>query len=253
MATTRAAPAERSAPAQAERVAPVVSTSSSRTALRGALPRTRTAGGRAIRCARRLPSWRPPPRDRQSLSCMLARSASASAISPVGSKPREIDRSGAAGTGTRSPLSRLCGASQWIRAPIRSATGRSRRNLRAATRSRATPSCGAEDQTRSRPGGPAPAMGWTAARRRVQRGQMTACSRQERPQAAHSEGTSATEMASSRLTPRSCGRAARTWRAECQKFVKPQCCRRRSCGRRCRRPESPREEARCPRAGSSRE
>lgn len=164
--------------------------------------------------------------------------ARAAAISAAGSKPRIAERRGAVGTGTIMPLSVVPGASQWIRSAIRSATGSKRRNLSAATRSRATPSCGAADQARSSPAAPAPDRGSTAASRRAQRLQMTACARQPRPQAAQSGGTSAVARAWKTLTRRSSAGAARAWRAEGQMFVS-------SLLRdpRCRRPASPRGAA----------
>ena len=58
-ATTRTAPASRSARAQAESVAPVVSTSSTSSALRGTAPGRMDPGGLPSRRARRRPTWRP--------------------------------------------------------------------------------------------------------------------------------------------------------------------------------------------------
>lgn len=223
MATMRTDPASRRAWAQDERVAPVVSTSSTRRALRGTSPRVPMTGGWPMRCARRFPTWRPPPlRTRQGRSGAPRRSASAAASSPAGSNPRRNDRSRAAGTGTTVPPSRSRGASQRMRSAISSATGSRRRNFSPLTRSRATPSCGAEDQARSTPAGPAPEMEMAAARRRAQRVQTTSRGGHERPQAAHSGGTSPQATACRSSTVRSCGLAARAWRAVCQKSVKPQ-------------------------------
>lgn len=78
--------------------------------------------------------------------------------------------------------------SQWIRSAITSATGSRRRNFSAVTSARATPSCEAEDQTRSIPCGPPVAIGLAAARPREHLVQITASGRHERPHAAHSGG-----------------------------------------------------------------
>lgn len=185
-----------------------------------------------MRSERRLPTWRPPPlRARQAWTGSLVRSASAAAISAAGSKPRRAERSGAVGTGTIVPLKIVLGASHWMRSAIRSATGRRRRNLRAVTRSRATPSWGAEDQARSSPGAPEPSSGSAAASRRAQRVQSVASGRQARPQAVQSGGTTAAATAWRSFMARSSGPAARVWRAECQMSVRTLCreprCRRR--------------------------
>lgn len=248
IATTRMAPASLRARAQDERVAPVVSTSSIRRTLRGTCPRAWIRGGWPMRSARRLPTWRPPPRRmRQELSGSSVRCARAAAISAAGSKPRRAERRGAVGTGTIVPLRIVPGTSQWMRSTIRSATGRRRRNLSAATRSRATPSWGAEDQARSSPGAPKPSRGSASASRREQRVQSVASGRQVRPHAAQSGGTMAVATAWRSFMARSSGPAARVWRAECQFFVKP-LAREPQCHR--SGPTS--AAARHPRAGSSR-
>ena len=216
-------------------MAPVVRTSSINRTLRGTSPLVRIRGGWPMRWARRLPTWRPPPRRaRQVLSGRLVLSASAVAISAAGSKPRRAERRGAVGTGTIVPLSRVPGASHWMRSAISSATGGRRRNLSAATSSRAVPSCGAADQARSSPAAPLPSKGSAAASRRAQRLQRIACGRQLRPQAAQSGGTKAVASAWKKLTCRSLASLARVWRAEGQMFV-------RSSLRdpRCHRPGSP--------------
>jgi hypothetical protein len=221
-------------------VAPVVRTSSIRRTLRGTLPRAWIWGGWPMRWARRLPTWRPPPRRaRQVLSDRPVLSASAAAISAAGSKPRRAERRGAVGTGTIVPLSRVPVASHWMRSAISSATDNRRRNLRAATRSRATASWGADDQARSSPGAPAPTRGSAAARRRAQRLQMTACARQLRPQAAQSGGARAVARTWRTVTRRSLAGGARVWRAKGEMSV-------RSLLRdpRCRRPRSPPPAAR---------
>ncbi len=201
-----------------------------------------------MRSARRLPTWRPPPRRaRHVCSGSPVRWARAAAISAAGSKPRASVRSGAVGTGTIVPLSRVAGASHWMRSAIRSATGRRRRNLRATTRSRATASCGAEDQARSKPGGPVPSRGSAAESWRAQRVQRMASCRQARPQAAQTGGTKPVASAWRRPMARSFGPAARVWRAESQIFVNAS---RREL--RCRRSGSPPPAPRCPAAGSSR-
>lgn len=229
-------------------MAPVVRTSSIRRALRGTSPLVWIRGGWPMRWARRLPTWRPPPRRaRQVLSGSPACWARAPAISAAGSNPRKAERNGAVGTGTIVPLSRVAGASQWMRSAISSATGSRRRNLRAATKSRATPSCEAEDQVRSSPGGPEPIRGSAAASRRAQRLQIAASGRQLRPQAAQSGGTRPVARAWRKLTRRSSAGTARAWRAEGQAFVNSSLR-----DPRCRRPGSPLEATPPLRAGSSR-
>ncbi len=189
MPATRNAPACRRAWAQDESVAPVVRTSSTRRTLRGTLARAWMRGGWPMRWARRLPTWRPPPRRaRQVLNGSSVLSARAFAISAAGSKPRRAERRGAVGTGTIVPLSIAPGASHWMRSAMRSAIGSRRRNLRAATSSLATPSCGAADQARSSPAAPTPTKGSAAASRRAQRLQRAASRRQLRPQAAQRGG-----------------------------------------------------------------
>src|SRR5829696_746247 len=83
-AATRSAPASRSARAHARSVAPVVSTSSTSTAVRGGDPRRRTAivpASARRRSSRSRPIWvpRPPPRSRQSTTGAPVRRASARA------------------------------------------------------------------------------------------------------------------------------------------------------------------------------
>lgn len=201
-----------------------------------------------MRWERRLPTWRPPPRRaRQALRASSVRSAKAAAISAAGSKPRIAERRGAVGTGTMLPLSTVAGASHWMRSATSSATGSRRRNLRAATRSRATPSCGAADQARSSPGAPTPFRGSSAASRRAQRLQSTASGRQLRPQAAQSGGTRAVTRALRKFTRRSLAGVARAWRGKGQMSVKASLR-----DPRCRRPGSPLKTTRPHRAGSSR-
>ena len=222
IAVTRIAPEERRARAQEERVAPVVRTSSIRRTLRGTWPRAWIRGGWPMRWARRLPTWRPPPRRvRQASRGSSARRARAPAISAAGSKPRIAERRGAVGTGTRAPLSRVAGASHWMRSAIRSATGSRRRNFRAATSSRATSSCGDADQALSSPAAPTPTKGSVAASRRAQRLQRTASWRHPRPQVAQSGGTRAVARVWRRFTRRSLASAARAWRAKGQMSVRP--------------------------------
>lgn len=216
--------------------------------LRGTWPRAWILGGWPMRWARRLPTWRPPPRRmRHEEIGRSALAARASAISAAGSKPRMAERRGAVGAGTMVPLSMVLGASHWMRSAISSATGSRRRNLRAATSSLATSSCGAADQARSSPAAPTPIKGSAAASRRAQRLQRTACCRQLRPQAAQSGGTRAVARAWRKLTRRSSAGAARGWRAEGQMSVKPSLR-----GPRCRRPEPPLGVAPPLRAGSNR-
>jgi hypothetical protein len=229
-------------------VAPVVMTSSTRRTLRGTLPRAWISGGWPMRSARRLPTCRPPPqRTRHALSGSSVRLARAAANSAAGSKPRIAERRGAVGTGAIVPLSRVAGASHWMRSAISSATGSRRRNLRVATSSRATPSCGAADQALSSPAAPTPTKGSVAARRRAQRLQRTACGRQLRPQAAQSGGTREVVRTWIKLTRRSLAGVARGWRAEGQASVNSSLR-----DLRCRRSGPPPEAAPPLRAGSSR-
>jgi hypothetical protein len=174
-------------------------------------------------------------------------SARAAAISAAGSKPRIAERMGAVGTGTIVPLSSVAGASHWMRSAISSATGSRRRNLRAATSSRATSSCGAADQARSSPGAPAPVSGSAAASRRAQRLQITTSDRQLRPQAAQSGGMRAVASPWKKFTRRSLAGEARAWRAKGQTCVNSSLR-----DPRCRRPGSPLEATPRLRAGSSR-
>ena len=81
-ATTRAAPAARRAWAQAVSVAPVVSTSSTRRTLRGAVPVAWMRGGWPSRSARRRPTCRRPPR--------RARQGSSGELEPLGQRRRQL-------------------------------------------------------------------------------------------------------------------------------------------------------------------
>ena len=103
-----------------------------RAAPRGACrPGDRRRRGAGIRAAGRRPSA----------------PARAAAISAAGSKPRSSERDGRGRhRHDLAPLQQAAGASRWMRSAISSATGSRRRNLSATTSSRATPSCGAEDQ-----------------------------------------------------------------------------------------------------------
>ena len=103
-AATLEAPASRRASAQAARVAPVVITSSTRSARSGAGETGRTRGGSASRSARRRPTCRGLcDRPRHGTSGSAVRLASAAAIASAESNPRWRRRSGAGGTGTIVP------------------------------------------------------------------------------------------------------------------------------------------------------
>src|SRR5437763_6774379 len=103
-AATRREPPRRSAAAQAARVAPVVCTSSTRTAIPGAGATSATTGARASLSRRGRPTWGGPSRRaRHGASSSPVRSASSSAICPAGSKPRLRRRERDAGTGTSVP------------------------------------------------------------------------------------------------------------------------------------------------------
>ncbi|HET7454755.1 MAG TPA: hypothetical protein VFJ76_04475 [Solirubrobacterales bacterium] len=119
----------------------MVRTSSTSRTLRGAAPVAWIRGGCPTRSARLRPACLPlPRRSKQHSTGACSRSAKAPASSPAGSNPRRRSRTGAGGTGTTAPLNMCAGANHSIRSAIRSATGNSRRNFKAATRSRATPS-----------------------------------------------------------------------------------------------------------------
>jgi hypothetical protein len=152
-ATTCAAPPVRSASAQALRVAPVVMTSSTRTASSGTGDAADTRGGSASRSARRRPTCRRlSARTRQGTIGSPHRCASPAAIASAASNPRLRRRSGAAGTGTIVPTKSPTGARPAIRAAASSASPRREPNFNAATRWRAVPSYGTADHVSSIPG-----------------------------------------------------------------------------------------------------
>ena len=151
-ATTRLAPPEWTARAHARRVAPVVTTSSTRITRGGGGCTRRTRGGSASRSARGRPTWRLPcVRLRQRLSGIPAWPARATAIASAGSKPRRRRRQGAGGTGTIVPSRSSAGARSAIAWAARSASDSRAPNLSAATSSRPAPSYGTADQTGPRP------------------------------------------------------------------------------------------------------
>ncbi len=149
----RSVPPERSARAQAPIVAPVVTTSSTRTAAEGGRRARCTRGGAPSRSDRGRPTCRLPcERRRQSPSGSPVSTLSAAAILSAASNPRHRRRAGAGGTGTIIPSSKPAGARSAITAAARLASGSRAPNLRATTRSRAIPSYGAADQVVSSPG-----------------------------------------------------------------------------------------------------
>ena len=227
----------------------MVRTSSTRRTLRGTSPLAWMRGGWPMRWARRLPTWRPPPlRARQGLSGSPVRSASAAAISAAGSKPRCAERSGAVGTGTIVPLSRSAGASHWMRSAISSATGSRRRNFSAVTRSRATPSCGAEDQARSMPGGPPPCSGSAAG----EAARAAGAEHRLRTAGAPAGGAERRDQAGGDGVQELHGPILRAGGARVARRMSGCLSRLRRREPRCRRPGSPRRAARRLRAGSSR-
>jgi hypothetical protein len=150
IAPTHTAPAASSSVAHAERVAPVVTTSSTRTTRAGGGWTTRTRGGEANRSLRERPTCRAPwRRRRQRATGIPARRPISLANRSAGSKPRQARRSGSAGTGTRVPSRSPRGASATVRLAMSAATGSRRLNLIAATSSLATPSYGRAAQARS--------------------------------------------------------------------------------------------------------
>jgi hypothetical protein len=196
-AATREAPAVRSALAHGVRIAPASRTTSMRSALRGAAAVARTSGRRAAHDVFGPPRGSRGNRSRQCSTGASTRFARAVASSAAGSKspPRGCDRVG--GTGTIVPLSMCLGASRSMRSAIKIAAGRSCRNLSAPTRSRATPSYGAEDQARSSPAGPPPKIGSTSRRLRLHGVQIPASCRCRAPQATQSAGAVSSCLASS--------------------------------------------------------
>jgi hypothetical protein len=186
---TRREPPSRRACAQADRVAPVVQTSSMSSACLGQVAAAHIVGGFASRSHLLRPTCRRPrPRRRQSTSGSCARSARASAISSAGSKPRQRQRQGPAGTGTTAPPSSCGGSARSMAAAASPARDNRRPNLRPRTSPRAGPSNGEAATARSRPGGPRSITRGAVARSRSQRSQRTASGGQPVPQAAHSGG-----------------------------------------------------------------
>ena len=157
-------------------------------------------------------------------------------------------RSGAAGTGTIVPL-RQVSRGQPVD-PLGDQLGDRQQpaELQRRDQSRATPSCGAEDQARSSPAGPCPASGAAAARRRPQRVQTTASAAAGAP-AGRAErrdqaGGDSVEQLHGPILRAGGARVARCSSGKRQDLVT-------ASGRRCRRSGSPRPAARRRRAGST--
>jgi hypothetical protein len=149
-ARTSSAPLARSALAQAVRVAPVVTTSSTRTTRLGGRAAALTRGGEPSRSRRERPTWRAPWRRRRHRETgRPVRCPTATASRSAGSNPRQARRRGSAGTGTRAPSRSSSGASAAVRSAARPTVGSRRLNLIAATSSLATPSYGRAAQARS--------------------------------------------------------------------------------------------------------
>ena len=106
------------------------------------------------------------------------------------------------------------------------------RNFKAPTSARATPSCGAEDQTRSTPCGPPVINGRAAPRVREHRVQSTASARHPRPHAAQSGGARQRRGDATRSIPGPKRGNAHAWCAESQIFVSLESSRERRESRR---------------------
>lgn len=122
----------------------------------GLTPVDSIEGGAASLASRLRPRWLPRPR-RTSRSSANVNPESARTISrassPAGSKPRHRFRPGAAGTGTRICPHGPDPTRSAMYPAINGARPVSPRNLKAASRARATPSCGAQLTTSEIPGG----------------------------------------------------------------------------------------------------
>ena len=137
-------------------VAPVVQTSSTSSASRGASAVAQTAGGSASRSERRRPTWRRPPAAAQARAQGHPGRARplAIAISSAGSNPRQRQRQGPAGTGTTPAAARRSGSARSIASAATPASASLRANFSPWTTNRATPSKGEATTARSTPGGP---------------------------------------------------------------------------------------------------
>jgi hypothetical protein len=212
---TRQEPAARRARAQAERVAPVVHTSSTRRALRGAGSALQTRGGCASRCQRLLPTCRPPPsRRRHGLNATPANSATATAISSAGSKPLHRQRPGPGGTGTTASADSARGRARSIAPAATSARASRRPNLSPCTTRRATPPNGEAESARSTPGGPGSTTRGADASSDSQRSQSKPSPSGREPHAAQSGGARS-ETSSARgpaILSRGCSSVRCEWR-----------------------------------------
>jgi len=199
-AITRSHPASLRAEAQADRVAPVVCTSSTRSTRVGTGPTARTRGGSASLARRCLPTWRGPwARRRQATYGRQPSVARARAISSAGSNPRQRHRHGAAGTGTTVPPSSSAGqAARITSAATRARTSR-RPNLRPWASSRATPSNREAATASVTPLGPLSISGLARASAARQRPQRTTFCSQGSPQQPQRGGATAAASCRTRV------------------------------------------------------